>query len=242
MSPDASNWTPTFVVLTCEHGGNDVPSQHASLFEGAQEVLNSHRGYDLGILPVAFHIASALSVPIIFSTTTRLLVELNRTRSNPQLLSQYSRVLSREDQSKLIEAYHTPYITRVQTMIDALIQSEHRVLHVGMHSFTDALDGHQRNLDIAHLFDPDRASEQSMAELWQAALNKANPTMRYWFNEPYQGIDDGLTTSLRSRYSPMSYAGIEIEVRQGLLTTQNQQKQVGDLLCSTLGSLLNLAH
>lgn len=232
-------WKPTFVILTCEHGGNEVPSQYESLFESAHEALSTHRGFDLGILPVAHRMASTLSAPIIFSTTTRLLVELNRTRSNPHLLSQYSRVLSDEDQARLIDAYHTPYFTRVQTMIDALVGASHCVLHVGMHSFTDVLDEQTRAFDIAHLFDPDRASEHSFATQWQSALKASNPSLRYRFNEPYQGIDDGLTTSLRTRYDQSSYAGIEIEVRQGMLKTPEEQRAVGELLSSTLRSLMS---
>ncbi len=31
-------------------------------------------------------------------------------------------------------------------------------------------------------------------------------------NEPYAGADDGLTTSLRGRFAPRQYLGIEIEI------------------------------
>ncbi|PTM08135.1 MAG: N-formylglutamate amidohydrolase, partial [Bacteroidetes bacterium] len=39
------------LVLTCEHGGNQIPKQYQALFPD-KTVLQSHRGFDLGSLDV----------------------------------------------------------------------------------------------------------------------------------------------------------------------------------------------
>jgi len=38
------------LVLTCEHGGNRVPAAYRALFEGAEALLATHAGYDIGAL------------------------------------------------------------------------------------------------------------------------------------------------------------------------------------------------
>ncbi|HQO04445.1 MAG TPA: N-formylglutamate amidohydrolase, partial [Spirochaetota bacterium] len=41
------------LLLTCEHGGNIIPEGFRPLFTGDRNVLNSHRGYDIGALEAA---------------------------------------------------------------------------------------------------------------------------------------------------------------------------------------------
>ena len=58
------------VLLTCEHGGNDVPYEYQHLFEDARHVLETHRGWDIGILPFAEEMARFLKAPLISSTVS----------------------------------------------------------------------------------------------------------------------------------------------------------------------------
>ena len=66
-------------LVTCEHGGNDVPPRYRYLFEGIEHLLDTHEGYDPGALALAETLANTLAAPLVASTTTRLLVELNRS-------------------------------------------------------------------------------------------------------------------------------------------------------------------
>ena len=62
--------------LSCEHGGNHIPTAYQPLFKGAEEVLASHRGWDPGALEL-FH--ALQQQPLILPFTVRppgLLVEL----------------------------------------------------------------------------------------------------------------------------------------------------------------------
>jgi predicted N-formylglutamate amidohydrolase len=107
------------------------------------------------------------------------------------------------------------------------------VLHIGVHSFTDVLDGQVRAVDIGLLFDPARRSESELCRAWRTGLESACDG-RVRFNEPYLGTDDGLTTALRAQFPDRAYAGVEVEVRQGLLTSEAAQRAFGALLARTL--------
>ena len=38
------------LIITCEHGGNEVPAAYAPLFAGHEALLPTHRGWDAGAL------------------------------------------------------------------------------------------------------------------------------------------------------------------------------------------------
>ena len=38
------------LVISCEHGGNDIPKDFQKYFLNQQSLLESHRGYDAGTL------------------------------------------------------------------------------------------------------------------------------------------------------------------------------------------------
>jgi hypothetical protein len=53
------------------------------------------------------------------------------------------------------------------------------------------------------------------------------------FNKPYLGIDDGLTTYLRTIYPDSRYAGIEIEINQKFVDTP-ELLLISDYICAGL--------
>lgn len=232
MCPDA--WHPTFLLLTCEHGGNEVPEVYARLFRGAGETLATHRGYDIGALGVAHRMAALLAAPIVFSTVTRLLIDLNRSIDHPGAYSEFTRGLDAEERASIAEKYYTPHRSSVTNVLRAAVGDGHRVLHVGIHSCTDILECEERELDVSLLFDPDRASELSVCTRWRAALMDIDGSNRYPFNKPYLGTDDGLVTTLRAEFSSDVYAGVEVEVRQGMIQRASEQATIGDLLAASM--------
>ena len=72
-------------VITCEHGGNRIPAPYRDLFHTHQALLDSHRGYDPGALIMARALATAFAAPLVTSTVSRLLVDLNRSVGHPRL-------------------------------------------------------------------------------------------------------------------------------------------------------------
>jgi len=205
------------VVVSCEHGGHRVPAPYRSLFEGAEDVLSSHRGFDAGALEMATCLSKALEAPLLASTVTRLLVDLNRSESHPRVFSEWTRRLSREERERLIETWHRPHREAVRAAVAARMRTHRPVVHVASHSFVPVLDGAVRELDVGLLYDPARSLERTLAADWRRALRDREPTLRVRFNRPYRGTSDGLTRWLRPSFPDPRYAGIELEVNQALL-------------------------
>jgi predicted N-formylglutamate amidohydrolase len=180
-------------------------------------VLDSHRGWDPGALPFARSLARALCAPLHAVTWTRLLVEGNRAPTNPRIWSPYTRALPRAERRRILDRYWWPHRRAVEEAVRAAVARGRRVVHVAVHSFTPVLRGRVRNADIGLLYDPGRAPERSVCELWQVRLEEIDAALRVRRNYPYRGVTDGLTTWLRRRFPARSYVGLEIELNQALL-------------------------
>ncbi len=201
-------------VISCEHGGHHVPQAYRALFADAEALLHSHRGWDPGALVLARQMALALAAPLFAATTTRLLVDLNRSLGHQQLFSSFSRRLSGAQRQHIVAAHYRPHRNAVEGGIARAISACGAVVHVASHSFTPVLDGVQRRADVAWLYDPRRAAETLFARRWMQAFAVRAPGLQLRRNYPYQGRSDGLTALLRKRFTDAAYVGIELEVNQ----------------------------
>lgn len=208
---------PAFLI-SCEHGGNRIPPEYQKLFAGAQPLLDSHRGYDIGILPLARNFARLLQAPLVASEISRLLVDLNRSERNRNLFSEFTRGLPAGARRELLATYYHPYRGLVRQKLKKLIDSEGAVIHLSVHSFTPEMDGRVRPVDIGLLYDPARMAESEFCGLWCELLQAALPELRIRRNAPYRGTSDGLVTALRQEFPAGQYLGIEVEVNQALPT------------------------
>ena len=204
---------PLHVLVTCEHGGNRIPARYRRWFAGADALLASHRGYDPGALSMARALAAVAGTPLIATTISRLLVEVNRSPHNPRVFSAPMRDAPPDVRREAFERYYVPHHAAVVSAIESALAQGCRVLHIGSHSFTPSLAGNVRNTDIGLLYDPRRALETAFCDAWLAAL-EARPVGRVRRNYPYAGTSDGLPTLLRRRYPADDYLGIELEVNQ----------------------------
>lgn len=200
--------------VTCEHGGNRIPAPFRAWFRDWQSVLATHRGYDLGALPMARALATALGASIEISTVSRLLVDLNRSPGHPGLFSSAIRAAPAAVRRDIMAGHYQPYRERVGRVVDKLAGCGRRVVHISSHSFTPELDGRMRNADIGLLYDPARPGEVRLAARWQAALAALAPDYLVRRNYPYRGTGDGVTRHLRSCHPPTAYVGIELEINQ----------------------------
>jgi predicted N-formylglutamate amidohydrolase len=205
------------LVLTCEHGGREVPHAHAALFSGQRALLDSHRGWDAGALDLAHQLADAFRVPLHAATTTRLLVDLNRSIGHRQLFSEVTRTLPRASRQDIVDRHYRPHRQAVEAEVARLVASRRRVIHVAAHSFTPMLDNAPRHADVAWLYDPGRPGEVAFARAWMRELARLAPALRLRRNYPYRGRGDGLTAALRRRHPDAAYVGIELEVNQSFV-------------------------
>jgi predicted N-formylglutamate amidohydrolase len=201
-------------LLSCEHAGNLLPLSYTALFRGKEEVLQTHRGYDIGALELAQHISASLKVKLHYTEISRLLVEANRSISHIHLFSEFTNMLPAQEKKFILDNYYRPYRSGVEEDLKENIGSGRSTMHLSIHTFTPELKGEKRNADIGLLFDPERQNEVHFCRLLGAEIQKQNPGLILKENYPYLGTDDGFTTYLRSKYSPRYYSGVEIEVNQ----------------------------
>jgi predicted N-formylglutamate amidohydrolase len=207
----------TDLLLTCEHGGNRIPRGYARLFAAAEQVLASHRGWDVGALTLARHLARALRRPLLAVTWSRLFVEANRAPTNRRIWSPYTAALAPDERARILARYWQPHRSAVEERVARALARGRRVLHIAVHSFTPELDGRVRNADVGLLYDSRRAREAALCRRWKAILGRLDPELRVRHNYPYRGSDDGLTTWLRKRHPEARYLGVELEFNQALV-------------------------
>ena len=202
------------LIISCEHGGNALPPAHAALFVGHEVLLASHRGWDPGALLLGRELAQATGAALFAATTTRLLIDLNRSIGHRDLYSEITRPLPRRLREEIVALHYRPHRAAVEAAVAAAIAAGEPVLHIASHSFTPVRNGVVRAADVAWLYDSRRGAERGFALRWQSALAARAPALRLRRNYPYQGKDDGLTALLRKRHAPADYLGIELEINQ----------------------------
>jgi predicted N-formylglutamate amidohydrolase len=210
----ARRGAPERWLFSCEHGGRSVPGEFRKLFQEAGQALDSHRGWDAGALQVFDALAPSHGDAAFPATTTRLLIDLNRSLHHPRVYSEFTRPLSRHAREEIAARWWRPWRDAVASQITEWRHAGREVRHFSVHSFTPVLGGRIRNADIGLLYDPERPAERDFCLRWQAMLAECGWRVRR--NYPYRGTADGHTTALRRRF-PRGYAGIELELNQALI-------------------------
>lgn len=218
------------LVISCEHGGNRIPSPYRSLFTARAGLLATHRGYDRGALPLARRLARATDSALIAATVSRLLVDLNRSQGHTDLHHPVVRRLDPDARHDLLDRYYHPHRRHVEDTIRRLLANGRRVIHISVHTFTPRRRGVVRRADIGLLYDPHRRAEIEWCARWRETLTLVAPRWRIRMNYPYRGSDDGLTTTLRDIFDPRHYLGLELEVNQARLREPTAIRRVGGVI------------
>lgn len=162
-------------------------------------------------------LAKAFSAPVVTSTVSRLLIDLNRSIGHPRSFSEATRDAPAALRAKIVEQHYRPYRDQVEMSVSRLVSRGERVIHISSHSFTPVLEGKVRSADVGLLYDPGRRSEADLCAHWKASLAALAPRLRVRRNYPYAGKGDGLTSRLRTRFPDRTYVGVELEVNQEIV-------------------------
>lgn len=232
------------LMITCEHASNALPDfvlrafreynvleakrlgkESSNLFGIPEEVLASHRGYDIGAYIVYSNLVKRLKPDFnCLSTYSRLVIDMNRSLTSKKLFSEFTIKLP-----KHVKAHITKLWQKYRGKIDRFVSSKIpenmrdnqeqkpiKVIHLGIHSFTPVLNGVEREADVGILYDPSRPAEAALAETLIKSIHEFYPQLSIRRNYPYLGKSDGLTTTLRQKFGT-AYVGLEIEINQKLL-------------------------
>lgn len=229
---------PLTIVFSCEHAVDTIPSAYQAYFKEHQALLKSHRGIDFGAAAIAESLHQALGYPLHSATTSRFLIDCNRTLYLPGCFSEASLPMPEQVKQQLIDNYYTPYRHAVITLIQENISQGYQVLHLSIHSFTASLEGVMRQGDIGLLYDPKRPSEKNLVYRWQRLLKSHAQEWRTRLNYPYQGRADGFTTTLRGQFPDSDYLGVEVESNQALSKDKEALARLEWLYATTLRKLM----
>lgn len=215
------------VVLSCEHAVNNIPEVYKKLFENAQYILETHRGYDLGALDLYNAIKNNKVYHYQSATASRLLVDINRSLCRKTLFSEFTKPLALDERKRILDEYYYAFRLPFWEKICDLWKKNIFTLHLSVHSFTPRLNGLERQTDFGILYHPGRPQEKFFAQLWKAELKHILPDFRVRFNYPYQGKPDGHVRYFRDREEKL-YAGIEFEMNQKYAGDSKIAKGIAD--------------
>lgn len=231
------------LIISCEHAGNEVPAAYRHLFEGQEDVLETHRGWDIGSAELAKTLSGRQGVEPHFNFVSRLVVEMNRSPGHANLFSAFSKKLSKRERQTLMVKYYYPYRNAVEEEIQGVVHAGQQAIHISVHTFTPVLNDTVRSVDVGFLYDPKRAPEKEFCYRWRAQLKRLSPELLCRMNAPYRGTADGLTTALRKKFTAERYYGIELEVNQKFVQKKEEwqkiQQAIGQSLEITVSSLKN---
>lgn len=224
-------------VITCEHAVNTIPDSYQHLFQQQPDVLETHRAIDFGAIDIAKHFSQGLDCPLFAATTSRLLIECNRSQHHPKLFSEFTEGLADKEKQILIHQYYQPFRQAAETYIDETIKKGIKIVHLSIHSFTPVFNNTNRNADIGLLYDPSRLGEKWLATQWRAQLLKEKAPYRVRMNYPYQGTSDGFVSALRKKHPEKDYLGFEIENNQALTQDPTKREMLSRYLLSSFSRL-----
>jgi predicted N-formylglutamate amidohydrolase len=231
---EQSSIKPHTFIVTCEHAVNLIPSEYQHLFTNDQDVLQTHRGYDIGACEIAEHFCQILDCPSVFASASRLLIDCNRSLSHRHCFSKWTKPLLKSDKEAIIAQYYLPYRQQVEALIQQEISLGKQVIHLSIHSFTPILNEIKRKATIGFLYDPKRLLEQQFSSLWRRQILSTTIQYQVRFNYPYRGTGDGLVTVLRKIHPESCYLGIEIESNIAVTEQHESRAQLCHHLTSSL--------
>lgn len=235
VNPDQVGDT-SFIVL-CDHASNQLPKEFGSLGLSSQE-FDRHIAYDLGAEPLTCILANHLKAPAFLTSFSRLLIDCNRGKDDPTLVSCLSDgtivpgniQLTSASLNQRIELFYNPYHQAIEAAINQTLSKNIVPALISIHTFTPQWRGKRRPWHVGILWDKDpRLAQPLMKELEKL------PDFIVGNNEPYRGWLRGDT--LWQHGTQRGIPHVLIEIRQDLLTNKTSVQKWGDYLSSILLSI-----
>ena len=230
------------VVLVCEHASNVIPAE----FQGlglSEDLQKAHIAWDPGALPVARHLADLLDAPLVSGGLSRLLYDCNRPPEAPDAVPARSEIydipgnrdLDEAAREVRVQGIYRPFRARLAETVSGAGQP----VLVTIHSFTPVYKGVPRAVQIGILHDDDSRLADALLRL--APHHTALKIAR---NDPY-GPAEGVTHTLRAHALPEGLMNVMIEIRNDLITTGADQREMAEMLHGWIGAAIgaaDLAH
>jgi len=224
-------------VLLCEHASRHIPERLCAL--GLEPHIGSaHVAWDIGALAVAQRLAAILECPLIYPTTSRLVIDCNRPLDHPGLIvteTEFGPVpgnldLPPDERERRIAEIHRPFHQAVDDILARRRARDIPTALISIHSFTPIFRGCARPSHFVLIYDRD----SRLALQLHSALIAADE-IEVGLNQPYSppdGVYYGLTRHGEANGLPC----VMIEIRDDLIRTSASQERVALNLASALAS------
>ncbi|MGA1826253.1 MAG: N-formylglutamate amidohydrolase [bacterium] len=226
------------IIVTCEHATNKIPEEYRHLFMKYGDVLESHKGYDIGAAELFTILSSTIADYHLAAEVSRLLVDVNRSLGHGELFSFITKSLSDAAMEKILKCYYLPYRNKIEEKIQQYVVMDAVVIHLSIHTFTPVLNNKVRKADIGLLYDPRRKGEKFLCTQMKHRLSE--PHGKVHLNYPYRGTSDGLTTYLRKKFDEEHYVGIEMEINQKFYPDKEKWMQLQHHILQCLRNIVFL--
>jgi len=222
-------------VLVCEHASNFIPDQYNNLGLLAK-ARKSHVAWDPGAIEVARGLSEILDAPLVASRMSRLLYDCNRPPTAKNAIPERSEVfdikgnvnLGKEQLSERSEKFYFPFRNALSECLGSHSRRVGSSILVTIHTFTPVYLGRKRLVDLGVVHD----SDNRMADGMLTSLKKSTG-MKIERNQPY-GPRDGVTHTLKEHGSKRGIANVMIEIRNDLVTTDQEQSEISKILAAAL--------
>ncbi len=217
---------PASIIITCEHGGSQIPIRFRAAFSTA-DVAIIEKAWDPGALDLAMSLSQLLEVPCYSHQTSHALVDVNHSLGHETLFSSSSENLSDADKQLILERYYFPYRLRVES---AIAMEDKPVLHISIHTVAESA------FDIILFYSGDRSFELEKAKKLNEILITANTTRTYQLFDEAVTKHDSFVKYLRTRFQDEEYAGLTLVINSTLTEQESMDSLLNDL-ASALNAL-----
>ena len=234
------------ILLLCDHATNIVPKTISNDYLGLSlKELQRHIAYDIGALKTAKKISKLLKAPLISTRFSRLIIDPNRSKSDPTLIMQIydgsiipgNLNLSKDQINFRIRNYYDPYHRTISKFLLEKKSKDKPIFIVSIHSFNPQLRGKKlRPWHIGILWDQDtRLSNVLIKNL------KKYENVCIGKNQPYSGSLIGDTMHRHGTINKIPHGLIEI--RNDLIESSEGQKKWSDILALIINeSIIQLSN
>lgn len=226
-------------LLVCDHASNRLPVRFGSLGLGPTD-LTRHFAWDPGARGIARRMAERLDAALVLSTVSRLVIDCNRLPSDPDSIVAVGETTpvpgnaaidAAERERRVAEAY-TPYHEAIEAALGRRLTQPGPVVLCAVHTFTPVMRGVARPWHVGIVHHPDDA----LADRIIAILSRERGLV-VGDNEPYAPADRVYHT-LDRHGTARGLATVMIEVRNDLVTTDEEERRWGDRLAAALDEAL----
>ena len=225
------------LLLVSEHAGNAMPGALGNLGLTA-DVIDSHRGIDIGASSLARALSDRLDAPLIMQRYSRLVIDCNRPPDGAHAVPEVSdgavipgnRGLSRKEQKIRADAIFWPF----NAAITAGFARHPRRLALSVHSFTRQLDGKPPRPWHAGFLA--RKKDEVTPKRLLDHIERDDPSLVLAINDPFQ-IEDETDWFIPAHAERLGLAHALIEIRNDGLLKSADIERWADLLSSAISSL-----